>query len=87
MLYMVIERYKNRNGAAVYARYRTSGRMMPEGLKYIDSWVEPNMDRCFQLMECDDESLFPVWIKNWGDLMDFEVIPVITSQAAREMVA
>jgi hypothetical protein len=58
MLYMVIERFKNRDAVAVYRRYQEQGRMAPEGLKYIDSWVEPNYDRCFQLMECDDKRLF-----------------------------
>jgi len=61
--------------------------MLPEGLKYIDSWVEPNYDRCFQLMETDDPALFDQWIANWDDLMDFEIIPVITSKEARETIA
>lgn len=58
MLFMVIERFKNRDAAPVYKRFGERGRMMPEGLKYIDSWVEPNFDRCFQLMEADDPALF-----------------------------
>ena len=54
MLFMVIERFKNRDAVAVYRRFREQGRMMPEGLTYVGSWVEANFDRCFQLMECDD---------------------------------
>ncbi len=56
--------------------------MLPDGLKYMDSWVEHNFDRCFQLMETDDASLFDVWIANWSDLVEFEVVPVMTSAAA-----
>ena len=77
---MVIERFKDRD--AVYRRYREQGRMMPEGLKYIDSWVEPNNDRCFQLMECNDASLFQQWTPNWDDLVDFEIVLVVPSKEA-----
>ena len=80
---MVIERFKEQDGAAVYARFRERGRMMPDGLTYLDSWVEPDYHRCFQLMECDDDALFDQWTANWDDLMEFEIIPVITSQEAR----
>jgi uncharacterized protein DUF3303 len=86
MLFMVIERFKNREAAPVYKRFSDRGRMAPDGLKYIDSWVETNFDRCFQLMECDDKELFQQWIANWNDLVDFEVVEVITSQQAREAV-
>ena len=87
MLFMVIEHFKNRDGTAVYRRFREHGRMMPEGLRYIDSWVEPNYDRCFQLMECDDPTLFQQWISYWHDLVEFEIIPVVTSREASERVA
>ncbi len=82
MQFMVIERFRNGDAAAVYRRFRDHGRMMPEGLKYIDSWIEDNFERCFQLMECDDRRLFEEWIANWEDLVDFEVIPVISSKEA-----
>ena len=82
MLYMVIERFKNRDARAVYQRLRESGRMMPDGLNYIDSWVESTFSRCFQLMECHDPRLFDQWTVHWKDLMDFEIIPIITSQEA-----
>ena len=82
MLFMVIERFKNRDAKAVYQRFRERGRMQPEGLRYVDSWVEPNFDRCFQLMECEDPSLFREWTAQWEDLMEFEIIPVITSKEA-----
>lgn len=74
-------------GVAVYRRFGEKGRMMPGGLTYIDSWVEPNHDTCFQLMESDDPGLFEQWTANWPDLMDFEIIPVVTSTEAREGMA
>ena len=87
MLFMVIERFKNRDAAPIYKRFRERGRMAPEGLKYIDSWVETNFDRCFQLMECDDEKLFEEWMANWKDLADFELVEVITSKQASALMA
>jgi hypothetical protein len=86
MLFMVIERFKNRDAEAVYRRFREHGRMMPAGLDYLDSWVEPNFDRCFQLMSCDSPELFQEWISHWQDLADFEIVPVMTSKEAREKV-
>jgi uncharacterized protein DUF3303 len=82
MLYMVIERFRDHDAAAVYRRFREKGRMLPDGLRYVDSWVETNFDRCFQLMECDDVQLFHEWIAHWHDLVDFEIVPVYTSKHA-----
>ena len=62
MLFMVIERFKNRDAKAVYRRFRDQGRGAPDGLKYVNSWIEPNFDRCFQVMECDDARLLQQWI-------------------------
>src|SRR5262245_59064609 len=87
MLYMIVERFKNRNAEAVYRRFREKGRMAPEGLKYIDSWVETSFDRCFQLMECDDARLLEQWTARWRDLVDFELVPVRRSKDAAELVA
>jgi hypothetical protein len=85
MLFMVIERFKNRDAAPVYKRFEERGRMMPDGLNYINSWVEPNFDRCFQVMETDDPALFQEWIDNWKDLVDFEVLPVVSSAEAKTL--
>jgi hypothetical protein len=86
MLFMVIEKFKNRNAGAVYRRAHEKGRMLPNGLRYIDSWVEANFDRCFQLMECDDLTLLQQWAIRWQDLVDFEFAPVIPSKdAAKRM--
>jgi hypothetical protein len=71
---MVIERFRNKDAAAVYRRFREKGRMLPDGLTYVDSWVTADFDRCFQLMECDDMRLFQQWIANWIDLADFEIV-------------
>jgi hypothetical protein len=83
MLFMVIEHFKNRDAKAVYTRFRDRGRMMPDGLKYVGSWIEANFDRCFQVMEADDERLLHEWAAPWQDLVDFEFVPVLTSEAAR----
>jgi hypothetical protein len=81
---MVIERFKD--AKAVYHRMQEKGRILPEGLKYVGSWVEANCNRCFQLMECDDASLFQKWVIQWEDLVDFEIIPVVESkQTANEI--
>ena len=87
MLYMVIERFKNREAGPVYQRFREKGRMMPQGLNYVESWVETNFDRCFQLMECDDPRLLEEWAANWRDLVDLEFVPVRTSKQAAEFIA
>jgi hypothetical protein len=78
MLFMVIERFKDRDPIPVYRRVRDSGIKFPEGLSYVGSWIEPNFDRCFQLMECDDARLLQEWILNCQGLgMTFEIIPVV----------
>jgi hypothetical protein len=83
-LYMVIEHYKDT--AAVYRRFRERGRMAPAGIRYVSSWVEENLKRCFQVMETADRHLLEEWMSHWHDLVDFEVYPVITSSQASEKV-
>jgi len=85
MFYMVVEHFKD--APAIYQRLREKGRMMPEGLEYVSSWIDVNLKACWQLMLTEDESLFQRWIDNWKDLMDFEVVPVRTSAEVREMMA
>jgi hypothetical protein len=82
MLFMVVERFKNRDARAVYARAREKGRMLPDGLTYVASWVETNFDRCFQLMETQDAALLERWAERWRDLVEFEFVPVVTSAEA-----
>jgi hypothetical protein len=79
MLFMVIEHFKGRDPKPVYRRFAERGRMMPDGLNYVNSWIEVGMDRCFQVMETDDASLLQEWISKWNDLVDFEVVPIVTS--------
>jgi hypothetical protein len=85
MLFMVIERFKGRDPAPIYARLREQGRAMPDGLRYVESWIEANFDRCFQVMECDDPTLLQRWVLQWRDLMEFEIVPVSPSKAVREL--
>ncbi|MBL8669255.1 MAG: DUF3303 family protein [Alphaproteobacteria bacterium] len=84
MLFMVIERFKGRDARAVYLRFRERGRLAPEGLTYVGSWIEANWDRCFQLMECDDPRLLAQWALAWADLVEFEFVPVMPSKDAAE---
>ncbi|MEA2175115.1 MAG: hypothetical protein QOD00_2707 [Blastocatellia bacterium] len=87
MLFMVLERFKNCDAVAIYRRFREQGRMTPDGLQYVGSWIEPNFDRCFQLMECDDPRLFQQWILKWQDLVEFEIIPVVPSKDVVDVIA
>ena len=88
MLFMIIERFKDRDPLPVYGRVRDEGRQFPDGLRYIDSWIEPNFDRCFQLMECDDLRLLQEWIvRSRGSGMTFEIVPVLPSKDTRDVVA
>lgn len=77
MRFMVVERFNQRQTKAIYQRFREKGRMMPEGLRYVDSWISANFEQCFQLMKCDDPGLFQEWILQWQDLGKFEIVPVI----------
>jgi len=87
MLYMIIESFKNRDAAPVYRRFRDHGRLAPDGLKYVSSWVTADMAQCYQVMECDDPQLLEQWIARWCDLVDFEILPLITSAQAVEQLA
>lgn len=88
MLFMVIERFRDNDMVPIYKRVRDEGRSIPEGLKYIDSWVEPNFSRCFQLMECDDLRLFQQWLlEARGNGVTFEIVPVVTSKETQAVVA
>lgn len=83
---MVIERFRNRDARPIYRRLAETGRGMPDGLKYIDSWIEPNLDRCFQLMETEDAGLFQKWVTHWTDLVEFEILPVVPSKQTRKNI-
>jgi Protein of unknown function (DUF3303) len=86
MLYMVIERFKATVAPEIYRRFREKGRMMPEGLEYISSWISDDLTTCWQVMHSDNREKFEHWTRNWEDLMDFEIIPVRTSAEVRELM-
>jgi len=86
-LYMVIEHFKGGNAVPVYRRFRDRGRLAPQGVSYVSSWVDTNLERCYQLMETDSRPLLDEWMTRWSDIVDFEVHPVITSAEAGEIIA
>jgi hypothetical protein len=82
MLYMVVEHFKDGDPLPVYRRFRDRGRLAPEGLEYVASWVDEKFEICFQLMETDDRSLLDQWMAHWSDIVEFEVYPVMPSKEA-----
>jgi len=86
MLFMIIERFHPGTVKLLYERFAEKGRLMPEGVEYINSWIDKNVSTCYQVMQSDSIDKIQVWISYWDDLADFEVIPVITSAEAREIV-
>jgi hypothetical protein len=83
---MVYERFKEGAGPEIYRRLREKGRMMPEGLDYVSSWIDLDLTKCYQLMQTEDKSLFRRWTDHWKDLMDFEIVPVRTSAETVQMM-
>ena len=83
MLFLIIEHFRNGDAVPVYRRFRDRGRLAPEGLTYLASWVTSDLTRCYQVMDCSDPALLDAWMAGWSDLVDFEVIPVITSAERR----
>jgi len=79
---MVIERFKNQDAIPVYRRFRDQGRMTPEGLEYVSGWVDTKLERCFQIMETSDPKLMAQWTARWSDIVDFEVVAVMSSADA-----
>ncbi len=87
MLYMVIERFKEGAAPKIYQRLSENGRMMPNGLKYVSSWIDLEFKVCYQLMRTEDAALFALWTNNWKDLLEFEIVPVRTSTELVEIMA
>ncbi len=87
MLYMIVEHFKDADPIPVYRRFRECGRLAPDGLQYISSWVDERLERCFQVMETADRRLLDQWIASWSDIVQFDVFPVISSQEAAEKIA
>lgn len=86
MLFMIIERFHPGKGKEIYKRFEENGRMLPDGVSYINSWITEDVSTCYQVMESDTKEKIQRWILNWNDLADFEIIPVITSTQAKEKV-
>lgn len=86
MLFMVIERFRTGQVLAVYRRFRDRGRMAPAGVRYVSSWVDLGFERCFQVMEADNEAMLKEWTDNWDDLVEFEIVPVRTSEQAANAI-
>ena len=86
MLFMVIERFSPGSVPVIYRRLRDEGRSLPTGLTYVNSWIEANLARCFQIMECDDARLLQEWILSWEGLIDAEIVPIVPSAITQEAV-
>jgi hypothetical protein len=84
---MVVEYFKNKDAVPAYRRFRDRGRLMPEGLVYVSSWIDVRFEHCYQLMETHDRTLLDEWMANWSDLMEFDVVPVVTSKDAVAAIA
>jgi uncharacterized protein DUF3303 len=87
MQFVIIEKFRGGDPIPVYRRFRDRGRLAPDGLRYVASWVTEDLTRCYQVMECEDRGLLDEWIANWQDIVDFEVIPTMTSAEAAAAVA
>ncbi len=87
MLYLVVEHFRDGDPRPVYARFAERGRMAPEGLTYVNSWTTDDLRRCYQVMECSDRAVLDIWMANWSDIVDFEVVSVLTSPQAAAVVA
>ena len=87
MQFVIVERFRGGDPVPVYRRFRDRGRLAPDGLRYVNSWVSTDLTTCYQVMECEDRALLDQWLGNWSDIVQFEVIPVISSAEAAAAVA
>jgi Domain of unknown function (DUF3303) len=87
MLFMVIENFRNQDAKSVYRRFQDKGRLMPDGLTFVNSWVAADLGRCFQLMECNDVTLLQRWVAEWSDLTEFEIVPVVSGKETAAALA
>jgi hypothetical protein len=87
VLYLIVENFRGGDAVPVYRRFRDRGRLAPDGLRYVASWVTADLRRCYQIMECDDRRLLDEWLGHWNDLVEFDVVPVMTSAEAQAAIA
>jgi Domain of unknown function (DUF3303) len=85
MQVMVIEHFVS-GARPIYERFARDGRLMPEGLEFVASYVTADLTRCFQVMECEDVTLLQAWVANWEDLADFEIVPVVAGSRVGDAV-
>ena len=84
MLFMVVERFRNQDARSVYARFHEKGRLMPDDLTFVGSWVSADLGRCFLIVECDEITALQKWVAEWSDLVEFEIVPVVTGEQVSE---
>jgi hypothetical protein len=87
MQYLIVENFRGRDPIPVYRRFRDRGRLAPDGLHYVGSWITEDLARCYQVMECSDRRLLEQWLAQWSDLIDFEVVPVLSSAEVQATLA
>jgi hypothetical protein len=87
MLFIVVEKFRGQDVKAVYRHFRDKGRMMPDGLSFVSSWVTADVGRCFQLMECDDVTLLQRWVAEWSSVVEFEIVPVVAGKETAAALA
>jgi len=87
MLFMVIETFRDQQAKSIYRRLRDKGRMTPDGLTFVGSWITADLSRCFQVMECADVTLLQRWTTEWSDLIHFEIVPVVSGKDTAEALA
>ena len=87
MLFMVIESFRGQDAKSVYRRFRDKGRLMPDGIGFVGSWVTADLSRCFQIMECDDITLLQRWAAEWSDLVQFEILPIVSGKDTASALA
>ncbi|HLA13892.1 MAG TPA: DUF3303 family protein [Gemmatimonadaceae bacterium] len=87
MQFVIVERFLDGDPVPVYRRLRDQGRLAPAGLRYVESWVSEDLTRCYQVMACEDRALLDEWMAAWRDIVDFEVVPAMTSDEAAAQVA
>lgn len=84
--YMIIEHFHPQKVKALYQRFEKKGRMLPDGVIYINSWIDENVETCYQLMESESLEKLEEWVSYWEDLADFEIVPIISSEEAKGRV-
>ena len=86
MTYLIIERFYPEKVKALYQRFEAEGRLLPDGVQYLNSWIDEKIETCYQLMESDTQEKLLEWVSRWSEFATFDIIPVISSDQAKEKV-